>query len=174
MLATYLRCQILRGKGVALVCSKSGIIADGSDTVGDNTVTLLESADVRADFDNRARERYCTQGLEIMFCGEGRCWTWERIRTSNDGGILQSIRECPLLDLVLSWLGSDDLNLLLCRLSEASAETQRQSKKSQLHFRKTHLDKELPWTRVWSNGRADFDLLPYAWEPCRCVLVYRH
>lgn len=54
--SAHLRCHLLRGKRVSLVCSKSGIIADTSTAVGDNAVALLEAADLRADFDDRARK----------------------------------------------------------------------------------------------------------------------
>lgn len=52
----YLRCHLLRGERVSLVCSKPGIIAESSTAVGDDAVALLETGDLGADLDNRARE----------------------------------------------------------------------------------------------------------------------
>lgn len=54
--SAHLRCHLLRGNRVSLVCSKSWIIAETSTAVGDNAVALLEAADLRADFDDRARK----------------------------------------------------------------------------------------------------------------------
>jgi hypothetical protein len=52
----YLGGQLLRGKRVSLVCPKTCIVPDSPTTVGDDTIALLETGDVRADFDDRARE----------------------------------------------------------------------------------------------------------------------
>ena len=52
----HLRGQLLGGKRISLVCPKTCIVPDGPTAVGDDTIALLETGDVRSDFDDLARE----------------------------------------------------------------------------------------------------------------------